>query len=36
MYADAQAQGAGPDMGAQGAGPDGTYYSADFEDKSDN
>ena len=37
MYADAQAQqGAGPDMGGTGAGPDGTYYSADFEDKSDN
>jgi len=37
MYADAQAQqGAGADMGGQGAGPDGTYYSADFEDKSDN
>ena len=37
MYADAQgAPGAGPDMGGAGAGPDGTYYSADFEDKSDN
>jgi len=37
IYADAQAQGAGPDMGQNpGAGADGTYYSADFEDKSDN
>lgn len=42
LYAD-QAQngqpGAGPDMGGAngtGAGSDGTYYSADFEDKSDN
>ena len=38
MYADASqgAPGAGPDMGGASAGPDGTYYSADFEDKSDN
>ena len=37
MYAQSQAGGqAGPDMGA-GMGQDGnTYYSADFEDKSDN
>ena len=37
IYADAQqAQGAGPDMGQNPGGNDGTYYSADFEDKSDN
>ena len=36
MYAQSQ-QGAGPDMGGAGMGQDGnTYYSADFEDKSDN
>ena len=31
--AEQQAQGAGPDMG--GAGADGTYYNADYEDKTD-
>ncbi|MBE6541874.1 MAG: molecular chaperone DnaK [Ruminococcaceae bacterium] len=38
MYASQQQAGAGPDMGDMGgAGADGnTYYSADFEDKSDN
>ena len=38
MYAQSQAGGqAGPDMGGAGMGQDGnTYYSADFEDKSDN
>jgi len=37
MYAQSQQQGAGPDMGGAGMGQDGnTYYSADFEDKSDN
>ena len=38
MYAQTQgdAQGAGFDPNAGGQGADGTYYSADFEDKSDN
>ncbi len=37
MYqAQGGAQGAGPDMGAQGGADGNTYYSADFEDNSNN
>lgn len=37
LYKQSGAQGAGPDAGANpGAGSDGTYYNADYEDKSDN
>ena len=36
LYAGQGAQGAGPDMGgAQGASQDGTFYDADYEDKTD-
>ena len=36
LYAAQGAQGAGPDMGgAQGASQDGTFYDADYEDKTD-
>ncbi len=38
LYKQTGAQGAGPDMGGAGAdnGGDGTYYNADYEDKTDN
>ena len=38
LYKQAGAQGAGPDMGgdAGAQGGDGTYYNADYEDKTDN
>ncbi len=38
LYKQTGAQGAGPDMGNMGgdAGSDGTYYNADYEDKTEN
>ncbi len=36
LYKQTGAQGAGPDMGGADNGADGTYYNADYEDKTDN